>query len=101
MSDMLEKLLGVEKTAAGLVSEAEVEAAHRTGAARSESQKAMTALLKNTAVAADEAITTEKARIVAERARKNAEYRDSLGRTPADTAAFNRAALSFMEKGST
>ena len=100
MSDMLEKLMSVEKTAAGLVSEAEVEAARRTGQARSESQKAITTVLKDKAVVADEAVTAERARIVAERAKKNAAYRESLGRTPADVAAFNRAALSFMEKGS-
>jgi hypothetical protein len=100
MSDMLEKLLNVEKTAAGLVTEAEAEAARRTGKARAESQKATAALLKEKAIAVDEAIETERARIAAERERKNAEYRETLKRMPSDSAGFNRAALSFMDKGS-
>ncbi len=46
MSDMLEKLLGVEKTATALLAEAEAEAARRKADARMESQKKHAELLK-------------------------------------------------------
>ena len=101
MSDMLEKLLRVEKTAAGLVTEAESEAARRTGQTRLESQKALAAMLKETAGAAEAAVTEERARIGAERAQKNLTYRETLARTPANAEAFRIAALSFMEKSGT
>ena len=39
MSDMLEKLLGVEKDAAALIAEAEAEARRRTSAARVKPRK--------------------------------------------------------------
>jgi len=100
MSDMLERLLNVEKTAAGLVSEAEATAGDRTGQARAETQKTAAALLKEATLAAEEAVSAERTRAAAERERKNAEYRASLARTPADTANFRRAALAFMQKGS-
>ena len=99
MSDMLERLLGVEKTATGLISEAEAEAGNRTGQARAGSQKATAAVLKEAAAAAEEAVGAERARCATERESKNAEYRSSLARKPSDAAAFRRAALSFMEKG--
>jgi ribosomal protein L24 len=97
MSDMLEKLLGAEKGAAGLVAEAEAEAGKRVARVRAEAQKAHTELLKSKAIETDSAVTLEKARIVSEREQKNREYREKLARQPADRAAFKRTASSFLE----
>jgi len=99
MSDMLEKLLGVEKKAASLVSEAEDEAARRTTQARVESQRKHAELLKQKAIEVDKAVQDEKQRLAAERARKTAEYTEGLTRGSVDRAAFTHAALSFIEKG--
>jgi len=99
MSDMLEKLLGVEKTAAGLVAEAEAEAAHRTSQARIESQKRHTDLLKKKAAENEAVLEAERARLAAERESRNREERQKLSRLPADTAAFRKAVKSFIEKG--
>lgn len=46
MSDMLEKLIGVEKSAAALLTEAEAEANRRRADARAEAQKKHVELLK-------------------------------------------------------
>jgi hypothetical protein len=100
MSDMLEKLLGVEKAAAALVAEAESEAGHRATQARGDIQKKIASLVKDKSVAADAALTAERERVAAERTRKNAEHRESLARATPNAAAFNRAALAFLEKGS-
>ncbi|MGA2977184.1 MAG: hypothetical protein ABSF77_17900 [Spirochaetia bacterium] len=99
MSDMLEKLLGVEKNAAGLVSEAEAEANRRTTQARAEMQKKQAEILKQKALDAEKDVEAERKRLAEERKRKNEEYRESLLRRPVDRAAFTRAALSFIEKG--
>ena len=68
MSDMLEKLLRVEKTASGLVAEAEAEAGRRTSQARIEVQKRHTELMKKKA-AENEAAPRSRARATASRAR--------------------------------
>jgi ribosomal protein L24 len=97
MSDMLEKLLGAEKGAAGLVVEAEAEAGKRVARVRSEAQKAHTELLKRKSIESEAAITAEKARIATEREQKNRDYREKLSRQPADRASFKRTASSFLE----
>jgi vacuolar-type H+-ATPase subunit H len=99
MSDMLEKLLGVEKSAAALISEADAEARRRTSAARVEAQKKHAELLKRKAADAEKAVDAARADSVAERERKNAEYRQSLSRKALDRDAFSRAVLGFFEKG--
>jgi len=99
MSDMLEKLLGVEKNAARLLAEAEAEAARRKASARAEAQKRHAELLKQKTQEADTAVAEEKTRIAAERERLIAEYRDGLARTPKDLEAFSRAARAFIQKG--
>ncbi len=99
MSDMLEKLLAVEKTAASLISEAEAEARRRTSAARVDAQKRHAELLKARAAEAERAVEAARADCAAERERKNAEYRQSLSRATPDRSAFSRAVLGFFEKG--
>ena len=99
MSDMLEKLLGVEKNAASLIGEAETESRRRTSAARVDAQKKHAELLKGSASEADRAVEAARKESAAERERKNAEYRQSLSRAAVDRAAFSRAVLGFFEKG--
>ena len=99
MSDMLEKLLSVEKNAAALITEAEAEARRRTSAARAEAQKKHAELMKSKALAADKAVEEARAACAAERERKNAEYRQSLTRKPVHRDAFSAEVLAFIEKG--
>jgi vacuolar-type H+-ATPase subunit H len=99
MSDMLEKLLGVEKSAASLITEAEAEARRRTSAARVEAQKKHAELVKNSAAEADRALEAARGESAAERERKNAEYRQSLSRRTPDRGAFSRVVIGFFEKG--
>ncbi len=99
MSDMLQRLLGVEKTAAGLVSEAEGDAARITAQARLDSQKRHSELLKKKAADNEAALAAERARLAAEREARTQEERERLSRLPRDVAAFRGAALSFIEKG--
>jgi hypothetical protein len=99
MSDMLEKLLGVEKTAAGLVAEAEKESGRRTAQARLEAQKRHTELLKTRAAENESALGAERARIEAERAAKNREDREKLSRLPQDQGAFRATVIAIIDKG--
>jgi hypothetical protein len=99
MSDMLEKLLGVEKIASGLIAEAEAEAGRRTTQARLDAQKRHTALLKAKAAENETALAAERARIEAERVARNRVENEKLTRLPADEALFRTAILSLIEKG--
>ena len=101
MSDMLEQLLGVEKSAAAIIAEAETDAARRTARARIDAQKESTETLKQKAAEMDRAVDAEKVTLAAERTRKSGAYRESLAKRAPDEQAFRRAALSFIEKGST
>ena len=99
MSDMLEKLLGVEKRAAALVTEAESEAHRRSAQARGEVKKRSAETLKKKAAEGEEAVGSERSRIAAERERQNKAYREQLARHAIDMAAFSRAVLTFVDKG--
>lgn len=99
MSDMLEKLLDVEKRAAALLMEAEAEANRRKADARAEAQKMHAELLKGRTVEGDAAVAAEKERIAAERERLIQAYKEKLAGMPRDREAFSRAALAFIEKG--
>jgi len=99
MSDMLQRLLGVEKTAAGLVSEAEAEAARLTGQTRSDVQKRHSEMLKKKAADNEAALGAERERLRGERESRTREERERLSRLPRNTAAFRAAALSYMQKG--
>jgi hypothetical protein len=100
MSDMLEKLLGVEKKAAGIVSEAEGEAGRRTAQARMDSQKRHTELLKKQAAEGEAALGAEKARIESQREARNREEKEKLQRLTADQSAFRAAVISLVDKAS-
>jgi vacuolar-type H+-ATPase subunit H len=99
MSDMLEKLLDVEKRAAALLMEAEAEANRRKADARAEAQKKHAELLKGRTAEGDAAVAAEKERIAAERERLIQAYKEKLAGMPRDREAFSRAALAFIEKG--
>lgn len=99
MSDILEKLLGVEKSAGLLVSQAEAEAARRKAEAQAEVEKLSAGALKDQAVRADARIVAERAAIVAEREQKNSTYRESLAARAQNTEALRRLVAEFVEKG--
>ena len=101
MSDMLENLLAVEKTAASLVAEAEAEANRRTAQARDEARRKHDAVLKEKLAQADAAVAEEQKRVAEERKRQNAAYRGKLSVLRIDRDAFTRAALQFIEKSGT
>jgi hypothetical protein len=98
MSDMLEKLLGVEKAAAGLVADAEAEAGRRTAQARLDAQKRHTETLKVKAAENEAALAAERTRLDAERETRNREQSGKLSLLPADRAAFRTAVIGLMEK---
>jgi len=100
MSDMLEKLLGVEKTAAALIAEAEADATRRTAQARIDAQKESAVALKQMAAEVESSVQAEKEILAAERTHKTDVYRESLAKHAPDEQAFRRAALSFTDKGS-
>jgi len=99
MSDILEKLLGVEKSAGLLVSQAEAEAARRKAEAQAEVEKLSAGALKDQAVRADARIVAERAAIAAEREQKNSTYRESLAARAQNTEALRRLVAEFVEKG--
>jgi vacuolar-type H+-ATPase subunit H len=99
MSDILEKLLGVEKDAAVLVTDAEAEANRRKAAARAEAQKLSAEALKEQAVRSEQQVAAEKKLIAAERDEKNRAYRQSIAARPLDSSALRRAVTEFIEKG--
>jgi vacuolar-type H+-ATPase subunit H len=100
MSDILEKLLGVEKDALVLVTDAEAEANRRKAAARADAQKIYSEALKGQATRPEQRVAAEKARIAAERDEKNSAYRESIAARRLDTSALRRAVTEFIEKGS-
>jgi hypothetical protein len=99
MSDMLEQLLGVEKKAASLVSEAEDEASRRTTQVRVESQRRHSETLKKKAIDVEKDVQAEKERLAVERTNKIQAYTAALAQRSADRAGFKRAAMSFIGKG--
>ncbi len=99
MSDMLEKLLAVEKNAARLLTEAEAEANRRKVEARAEAQKKHAELLREKTLEGDAAVAAEKERIAAEREALIRAYKEELAGMPKNREAFARAAISFIEKG--
>ncbi len=101
MADMLEKLLGVEKGAASLITDAEAEVARKTAQARMDAQKESASALKEKAAEMERSVIAEKASLAAERAAKTAAYRESLAKRAPDEQAFRRAALGFIDKGAT
>ena len=99
MSDMLQRLLGVEKTAANLVAEAEAEAARTSAQARLDAQKGHSEVLKKKAADNASALAAERQRLEAERDARTKAERERLSKLPKDTAAFRRSALSFIDRG--
>ena len=99
MSDMLQKLLGVEKTAASLITEAETEGGRLVAGARQEAQRQHTERLKTRASENEAALAAERTRLEEERRQRTQAEKETLEKRRGDVAAFRAAALSFMEKG--
>jgi F0F1-type ATP synthase membrane subunit b/b' len=98
MSDILDKLLGVEKKASVLAAEAEAEANRRKTRARVEAQKEYTEGLARKAREIERRLEDAREGLKLERERKNREYTDGLKKSPQDSEAFRRAFLSFVSK---
>ena len=99
MSDTLEKLLGVEKTAVTIVADAETEANRRKAQTRLEIQRARADLGRQLAETSEKALADARARVDAERARKNQEHRQRLAGLAQDRAGFAKLVLSSIGKG--
>jgi hypothetical protein len=100
MSDMLEKLLGVEKKAAALVAEAEAEAGRRTAQVRMDCQKRHAELLKKQVAEGEAELAAARARIAAQRESRNRGENEKLESLRADQAAFRAAVISMMDSAS-
>ena len=96
MSDILDKLLGVEKNASILTTEAEAEANKRKTRARVEAQKEYTEQLALKTREIESRLVEEREGLKAERARKNSEYTDTLRKLPQDSEAFRRVFMAFI-----
>lgn len=99
MSDILDKLLGVEKDASVLVAHAETEAARRKASAQAEAQKRSSDLIREKALQSEARVAAEQAKIAEERAEKNRAYGESLAARPRNTEALRRVVAEFVEKG--
>jgi len=97
MSDMLDKLLQTERSAAELVSSAEAEANRRKSETRAEAQKRHAALLKETAVEAEHAVQQAREQAAAERKEKNQTYRARLAAHAFDRDGFERLVSELTE----
>jgi len=100
MSDTLEKLIGVEKTAVTLVADAETEANRRKAQARLEVQRARAELARQLAETSEKALSEARARVEQERSRKNEEHQRKLAALSQNRAEFNRLVASYIGKGS-
>ncbi|HUI69700.1 MAG TPA: hypothetical protein VL354_04210 [Spirochaetia bacterium] len=98
MSDMLDKLLQTEKSAAEMVSSAEAEGNRRKAEARAEAQKRHAALLKAKAEEVERVVEAERERAVVTRRDKNEEYRAKLSARPLDRDRFSRLIAELTEK---
>ncbi len=97
MSDILDKLLGVEKNAAVLVTEAEAEANRRKTAARMDANSRYTARLAEKTAELDSALEGARKGLTREKEEKNRAYAESLRKHAVDPAAFRREFLSGIE----
>jgi len=98
MSDMLDKLLQTERSAAELVSSAEAEANRRKAEARAEAQKRHAALVKEKAVEADHAVQEAKEHAAAERKEHGEKYRAKLAAHAVDRDSFARLVSELTDK---
>ncbi len=98
MSDILEKLLGVEKSASVLITEAESEANRRKTTARLDAQKRYTQLLADKAAELDFRLEEARKRLSSERDEQIRSYSESLRKRKLDTEAFRRAVIAGIGK---
>ncbi len=99
MSDILDKLLGVERSAAEMVSAAETEAAAHKSRARGDGQKAHAELLKKKAEEAERAVAAARESAARERKEKNAAYRAKLAGLAVHKDDLSRVVMGFLSKG--
>jgi F0F1-type ATP synthase membrane subunit b/b' len=98
MSDILEKLLGVEKNASVLITEADAEANRRKTAARMDAQKNYTRLLAEKAAESDAKFAEARERLARERDEKNRKFAEGLLKHGVDIEAFRRAVIAGIGK---
>jgi F0F1-type ATP synthase membrane subunit b/b' len=97
MSDILDRLLGVEKDAGALVTETETEAARRKTQARLEAQKEHTRLIAEKAKELEARIDSERDRLKKERESKNAAFAGELRAKPLSPKELARVVLGFIK----
>jgi vacuolar-type H+-ATPase subunit H len=78
MSDILEKLIGVERKATELVAEAEAEAGRRKSAARTEAGKLHAERIRDQAAALDRLVEERRTELSRERGEQNERYLKEL-----------------------
>jgi hypothetical protein len=100
MSDTLKKLITVEKQAAALVAEAEIDARGRTARARAEVQKKREDLVKSKAAELEAAVETERRALAGERETRTKACRAELAARHSDPAALARRLAELVESGS-
>jgi vacuolar-type H+-ATPase subunit H len=88
MSDILEKLILVEKKATELVAEAEAEAARRKSAVRAEAGRAYAEAIRKKAGELDSLVEGRKAEFAREREGKNEKYLSDLASRGLHSADF-------------
>jgi vacuolar-type H+-ATPase subunit H len=98
MSDILEKLLGVEKSASVLITEAESEANRRKTTARLDAQKRYTQLLADKAAELDLRLEEARKRLAGERDEQIRSYSESLKKRKLDTETFHQAVITGIGK---
>jgi hypothetical protein len=97
MSDMLEKLLSVEKDATSLTESAVAEANHRKTRARIEGQKEYTRVLAEKAKDNEKRIERERDELSAARVEKNRMFMDELKKRRLTTEELRRAVFRFIQ----
>jgi len=98
MSDILEKLLGVEKSASILITEAETEANRRKTTAKLDAQKRYTQLVAEKAAELDLRLEKARKRLSGERDEQIRDYSESLRKRKLDTENFHRAVIAGIGK---
>jgi vacuolar-type H+-ATPase subunit H len=98
MSDILEKLLGVEKNASVLISEADGESNRRKTTARMDAQKRYVKLLAERAAELDSKLVEARNRLSREREEKNKNFSEDLRKRKLDGDALRRVVIERIGK---
>jgi vacuolar-type H+-ATPase subunit H len=96
MSDILDKLLGVEKSASALTTEAESEATHRKTQARLDAQKEYSRMLGEKAKEQERRLEDEREHLKKERESKNGAYTEGLRALALSVKDLRRAVFAYI-----